>query len=453
MKLKDWTETAKRELKFFAYFASGKIFTGSHSGNLSLLKELGFPVNDFFRKCSSINDAVEFCNEWTHKRTELDYEIDGVVTKVDSLSLQEELGYTAKSPRWVKAFKFPAQAVKTKLNDIGFQVGRTGVITPVAKLDPVRISGTTVSRATLHNFDEINRLGIKKGDVVEIQKGGEIIPKVINVVDTVRTGEEKEITPPEKCPVCGGKTGFAKGEVALRCEEDDCPAKMYNAVKHFVSRSAMNIDSLGEEIVRVLLDNHLIEDWADLYFIRKEDVVSLPRMGEKSVNNLFDSIENSKSNPLWRLIHGLGIRHIGENTAKTISSKINHLFDLEKFSPEKISEWPDIGPKAAESIKRFFNNEENINRLRRLEKAGVNLKGDEKKFASGFFSGKKVVITGTLPSYSRQDAKEIIESQGGSVIGTVSKNTDFLLVGENPGSKLKKALSLGIKTLDESFLS
>ncbi|WP_156291005.1 NAD-dependent DNA ligase LigA [Oceanobacillus salinisoli] len=450
---------AKRNLDIFLYavgeWENSDVTT--HSGRLERLKELGFKTNPEWRKCSTVEEVMEFVEYWTKERPNLNYEIDGIVIKVDSLNQQEELGFTAKSPRWAIAYKFPAEEAMTRLKEIELSVGRTGVVTPTAILDPVRIAGSTVQRATLHNEDLIREQDLRIGDTVVIKKAGDIIPKVVRVVEEKRTGEEKEFHMPDECPACGSELVRLEGEVALRCMNPSCPAQLMEGLIHFVSRNAMNIDGLGEKVIIQLFQEELIHTIADLYRLEREELLKLERMGEKSVDNLLKAIEASKENSLERLLFGLGIRFIGAKAAKTLAMEFETMEKLQNATYEEIIAIDEIGEKMADAIAQYFQEEKVKDLLEELAELGINMeyKGPKKAEAADedhVFAGKTVVLTGKMESYTRSEAKELIEALGGSVTGSVSKKTDFLIAGEDAGSKYEKAQKLGVTIWDEQQL-
>ncbi|WP_010651637.1 NAD-dependent DNA ligase LigA [Oceanobacillus massiliensis] len=449
---------AKRNLDIFLYGVGeweGNTIT-SHSGRLEKLKELGFKTNPEWRKCSSIEEVLEFVSYWTEERPNLSYEIDGIVVKVDDLDQQEELGYTAKSPRWAIAYKFPAEEVVTKLREIELSIGRTGVITPTAILDPVKVAGTTVQRASLHNEDLIREQDIRIGDTVVIKKAGDIIPKVVRAVTEQRTGEEQEFHMPTECPACGSELVRLEGEVALRCINPSCPAQLMEGLIHFVSRNAMNIDGLGEKVIIQLFQEKLIHTMADLYRLDKEELLGLDRMGEKSVTNLLEAIEASKENSLERLLFGLGIRFIGAKAAKTLAEEFETMDNLQQASFEDLIAVDEIGDKMADSIVQYFSEDKVTELLNELRHLNLNMeyKGPRKSELAQdtVFTGKTVVLTGKMEEFSRNEAKELIESRGGTVTGSVSKKTDILIAGEDAGSKYDKAQKLGIEIWNEQQL-
>jgi DNA ligase (NAD+) len=450
LKLQDSKEVARRHLSFAAYSLLSDTYRTSHNSNLKFLSDMGFPTVIHSPILHSIDQLIEFCHYWEKKRHDLPFPVDGVVIKVDSFSHQHDLGTTAKSPRWVIAFKYQPEKAITQVEKIDENVGRTGVVTPIARLTPVFLAGTTIKNATLHNYDEIKRLGLQTLDYVEIEKGGEIIPKVVRVIPEKRPIESKPFSPPTHCPSCGSVLGKIEGEVALRCFNSSCPAQIQAALEHFVSRTAMDIRHLGPALIRHLLEHHLVQSVSDLYTLTPEKLMSLARMGEKSAHNVYDSIEKSKNNSLDKLIHGLGIRMIGAQTAKILASKVNDISDLFSMSIEELSRIEMIGPTMAQSIRLYFDREENQQLINQLKSSGVNTKGTGKSSAEGPLKGKIFVLTGTLSSFTREEASEKIESLGGKVSSSVSKKTDYVVAGEEAGSKLEKAEKLGVKVIDES---
>lgn len=450
---------AKRNLDIFVYGIANAGNTGivSHSEGLDFLDSLGFKTNKERKRCESIEEVIEYVQGWTDKRPDLSYDIDGIVIKVDSLEEQEQLGATAKSPRWAIAYKFPAEEVVTTLRDIELSVGRTGVVTPTALLEPVRVAGTTVQRASLHNEDLIREKDIKIGDQVVVKKAGDIIPEVVNVLADRRTGEEQDFNMPTHCPECESELVRLDGEVALRCINPKCPAQIREGLIHFVSRNAMNIDGLGEKVISQLFAENLIKDVADIYKLTYEQLIQLERMGEKSVNNLLQAIQNSKENSLEKLLFGLGIRHVGAKAAKTLAQEFSHMEELEKTSRDDLTAINEIGEKMADSIVSFFEQEEAHELIAELKAAGVNMAYNGPKPVSAessdsFFAGKTVVLTGKLEIMSRNEAKDKIEALGGKVSGSVSKKTDVVIAGEEAGSKLTKAQELGIEVWNEERL-
>ncbi|MDK8643505.1 NAD-dependent DNA ligase LigA [Niallia taxi] len=450
---------ASRNLDIFLYAIGDPGETGvrSHSQGLDLLDDLGFKTNKERQRCASIEDVLQYVEGWQEKRPHLPYEIDGIVIKVDSLEQQDELGTTAKSPRWAIAYKFPAEEVVTKLLNIELSVGRTGVLTPTALLEPVKVAGTTVKRASLHNEDLIREKDIKIGDSVVVKKAGDIIPEVVNVLVERRTGEEVDFLMPTHCPECESELVRIEGEVALRCINPKCPAQIREGLIHFVSRNAMNIDGLGERVVSQLFQEKLIEDVADLYKLTYEQLISLERMGEKSVTNLLNAINASKSNSLERLLFGLGIRHVGSKAAKTIAMEFGNMDKLANATREDLTAINEIGDKMADSIVAFFEQEEAAELIQELKDSGVNMEYTGARpvaaeESDSVFGGKTIVLTGKLEQLSRNEAKEQIELLGGKITGSVSKKTDIVIAGEDAGSKLTKAEQLGIEIWDEEKL-
>ncbi|MHA7767321.1 NAD-dependent DNA ligase LigA [Bacillus atrophaeus] len=450
---------AKRNLDIFVYSIAelDEMGVDTQSQGLDFLDEIGFKTNQERKKCGTIDEVIDMIEELQAKRADLSYEIDGIVVKVDSLDQQEELGFTAKSPRWAIAYKFPAEEVVTTLLDIELNVGRTGVITPTAVLEPVKVAGTTVQRASLHNEDLIREKDIRILDKVVIKKAGDIIPEVVNVLTEQRTGQEKEFNMPTTCPECGSELVRIEGEVALRCINPECPAQIREGLIHFVSRNAMNIDGLGERVITQLFQEKLVRNVADLYKLTKERVIQLERMGEKSTDNLISSIQKSKENSLERLLFGLGIRFIGSKAAKTLAMHFESLDHLKKANKEELLAIDEIGEKMADAVITYFQKEEMLELLDELEQLGVNTlyKGPKKvkvEDSDSYFAGKTIVLTGKLEELSRNDAKAQIEALGGKLTGSVSKNTDLVIAGEAAGSKLTKAEELNIEVWNEEQL-
>jgi DNA ligase (NAD+) len=450
---------ASRNLDVYLYGVADTGGTGvqSHSGGLDLLDELGFKTNKERKKCETIEQVLEYVEGWVEKRPHLPYDIDGIVIKVDSLAQQEELGTTAKSPRWAIAYKFPAEEVVTILKEIELSVGRTGVVTPTAILEPVRVAGTTVSRASLHNEDLIREKDLKIGDHVVVKKAGDIIPEVVNVLLDRRTGEEKDFNMPTHCPECESDLVRLEEEVALRCINPTCPAQIREGLIHFVSRNAMNIDGLGEKVISQLFQEKLIEKVSDLYKLTSEQLLRLERMGEKSVQNLLAAIEASKANSLEKLLFGLGIRHVGAKAAKTLAQHFGNIDGLMNATYEQLIAINEIGDKMADSIVTYFEQPEVQELIDELKSFHVNMEYKGPKPISiensdSFFSGKTIVLTGKLEKLSRNEAKEKIEALGGNVAGSVSKKTHLVIAGEDAGSKLTKAQDLGIEIWDEDRL-
>lgn len=451
---------ASRNLDIFLYGMisnTGETGVDSHSEALDLLDKLGFKTNKERKKCATIQEVLDYVQYWTNERPNLSYDIDGIVIKVDSLEQQQRLGTTAKSPRWAIAYKFPAEEVITTLKDIELSVGRTGVVTPTAILEPVRVAGTTVQRASLHNEDLIREKDIRIGDQVVVKKAGDIIPEVVNVLADRRTGQEVEFHMPTNCPECESELIRLDGEVALRCINPKCPAQIREGLIHFVSRTAMNIDGLGEKVISQLFSESLIHDVADIYKLTYEQLIQLERMGEKSVHNLLQAIETSKGNSLEKLLFGLGIRHVGAKAAKTLAMQFDTIDNLKKANHEELTAINEIGEKMADSVVAYFEQEEVHELIDELKTAGVNMEYTGHKpilaeNADSIFAGKTIVLTGKLEKLTRNEAKEKIEVLGGNISGSVSKKTDIIIAGEDAGSKLTKAQELGIDVWDEARL-
>jgi DNA ligase (NAD+) len=450
IRLLDSKEVGRRRLDAFIYYiyVDGREWPTQWEG-LQKLKQEGFKTNPHSRHCRTLQEVIDYWEEWREKRDGLDYDVDGIVVKVNSAEQRAELGTTAKSPRWAISFKFPARQATTKILDIRVQVGRTGALTPVADLEPVRLSGTTITRSTLHNEDEVKRKDIRVGDWVLIERSGDVIPKVVAVMKERRTGKEKKFAFPDHCPVCGSATFRPEAEVISRCTNPSCPAKLRESLLHFASRRAMNIEGLGDSLVDQLLEKKLVRAIPDIYSLRYDDLASLERMGPKSSQNLLAEIEKSKSRDLAALVFALGIRHVGERLAQTLAGHFRTLDALAEASTEKLTEVEDIGPKVAESILFFFRQPENSTLIRNLKEAGLNFGSRADRRGPRPLAGKTFVLTGTLAGMEREKAKKVIESLGGKVTSSVSGRTDYLVVGESPGSKLDKARRLNIATLNE----
>ncbi len=427
----------------------GRTYFDRHWKTLDALDAAGFKVNQNRKFVHSMEEVWAFIQEWAGKRESLAYEIDGIVVKVDRTALQDELGFTGKAPRWAIAYKYAARAGITKLEDIRVQVGRTGKLTPVAMLAPVLIGGTTVRNATLHNMDEIERLGVKIGDWVQVERGGDVIPKVARVIeDKDHPRGTRVFQMPEKCPVCGTKVVRTEGEVDYRCVNANCPAKLRETILHFASRGVMNIDGMGDALVNQLTDRGLVKNVADIYKLTKADLLSLERMGDKSAQNILDEIENSKKLPLERVIYGLGIRMVGERTAQFLAEHFGSMEALENAGVEELQDVNEVGPRIAESIVEFFSIAANRKLIERLREAGLTLTGKKKERGTKL-TGKTFVLTGTLAHFTRDEAKKMIEDAGGKVTGSVSKKTDYVVAGADAGSKLDKAKELGVAVIDE----
>jgi DNA ligase (NAD+) len=443
--------TAARRLDYFPYILlqNGRTYFDHHSKTLSALEAAGFKVNPNHKLVRSMDEVWAFIQRWEEKRDSLPYEIDGIVVKVDRTSLQDELGFTGKAPRWAIAYKYAARAGITKLEDIRVQVGRTGKLTPVAVLAPVLIGGTTVRNATLHNMDEIERLGVKIGDWVQVERGGDVIPKVAKVInDKEHPRGHKVFHMPETCPVCGTKVVRAEGEVDYRCVNANCPAKLRETILHFASRGIMNIDGMGDALVTQLTERGLVKNVADIYKLTKADLLSLERMGDKSAQNILDEIEASKKLPLERVIYGLGIRMVGERTAQFLAEHFGSMEAFESAGVEELQDVNEVGPRIAESIVEFFSIAANRKLVERLREAGLTLTGQRKRRGTKL-AGKTFVLTGTLGHFTRDEAKKMIEDAGGKVTGSVSKKTDYVVAGADAGSKLDKAKELGVKVINE----
>ena len=443
--------TAQRRLDYFTYILleEGHTVFDRHSKTLDSLDAAGFKVNPHRRLAHNFEEVWKFIQEWEAKRDTLPYEIDGIVVKVDRISLQQELGFTGKAPRWAIAYKYAARAGTTHVDDILVQVGRTGKLTPVAALKPVPIGGTTVSRATLHNMDEIERLGIKIGDWVEVERGGDVIPKVTKVVeDKDHPRGHKRFRMPEKCPVCGTQVVRTEGEVDYRCVNAICPAKLQGTILHFASRHVMNIEGMGDALVAQLTDSGMVKNVGDIYKLTKQNLLSLERMGDKSAQNVLNEIEASKKLPMERVIFGLGIRFVGERTAQFLAEHFGSMDALMNAGEEELQQVNEVGPRIAKSIAEFFANPKNRELVEQLRKAGVSFSGNKKERGTKL-AGKTFVLTGTLARHTRDQAKSLIESAGGRVSGSVSKKTDYVVAGADAGSKLDKAKELGVAVISE----
>jgi len=444
--------TASRLLEYYTYFllTDGNPACQSHWESLQLLKQMGFKVNPKGKLCESIDEVIAFCAEYEQQREQLPYEIDGVVVKVDSVAQQSKLGYTSRAPRWAIAYKYPARQATTEVKNIEVQVGRTGALTPVATLAPVEVGGVTVSRATLHNEDEIGRLGLQIGDEVVVERSGDVIPKVVRV--SSQGSWRRPFFMPAECPVCGSRVVREEGEAASRCINTNCPARLKESLLHFSSRGVMNIDGMGDALVDQLVDKNIVRSIADLYDLKIEDLIALDRMGVKSAGNVIRNIAKSKENPLPRVITALGIRFVGERTAIFLSEALGSMDALLAATMEDLQKAEEVGPKVAESVMAFFKEPINRELVERLRTAGLRFTYQSTRPKEGPLSGKTFVLTGSLPSLSREAAKELIERAGGKVSGSVSKKTDFVVAGDDAGTKLAKARELEIRILTEDDL-
>jgi len=454
LKLKDSRIVASRQLNFFSYyFYTDEIKIESHLHSIDLLQELKFPVNKYYKKAADIKEVKEFCDETERMRDSLPYEIDGVVVKVNSFSQQEILGTVSRSPRWAIAYKFKAKETETKIESIVCQVGRTGTITPVANLKPVLLSGSTISRATLHNFDEIKRKDIREGDFVKIEKGGDVIPKVLEVIIKKRGKNSKPYSIPSKCPVCGSSLKKPEDEVYYYCPNYYCDAQIKGRIEHFVQRNAMNIEGLGESIIDIFLNKGFLKNYSDIYDLskKKDELLRLDRFGDKSVDNIIAAIKESRNRPFDKVLFALGIRHVGERTAKILADNFGSIDNIINADEERILQVNEIGPKIAESISLFMKDNKNLELIEKLKKAGLKFESGENTIKENInITNKTFVLTGTLEKYKREEAQKIIEDFGGKVSSSVSKKTDFVLAGEEAGSKQQKAIDLGVKIISES---
>jgi len=444
--------TASRRLDYYCYWLlrDGSPVFRSHWESLEELSRLGFKVNSHRKLCADVEEALAFCAQWEARRDELSYEIDGVVLKVDSVDQQQQLGYTAKAPRWAIAYKYPARQAITTVEDIEVQVGRTGALTPVARLKPVEVSGVTVSRATLHNEDEIARLGLEIGDEVVIERSGDVIPKVVRVHS--QGSYRRPFVFPAVCPVCGGQVTRVEGEAARRCINTNCKARLKESILHFAARSVMNIDGVGDALVDQLVDRDMVSSVADLYGLTEEKLMSLERMGKKSAGNILRNIEASKQSPLPRVLNALGIRFVGERTAVFLAETFGSLDRIAEADGQELQVAEEVGPKVAESIYQFFREPRNQELVKRLREAGLQFTYESKRAKAGPFQGRTFVLTGTLPNLTREEATRLIETAGGKVSGSVSKKTSYVVAGKDAGSKLDKAKELGVTVIDEDAL-
>jgi DNA ligase (NAD+) len=445
--------TASRQLDYSAYFllVDGQFLRDSHWESLEELSSMGFKVNSHRKKCAGLDDVLEFYRHWESKRESLAYEIDGVVVKVDSVPQQRQLGWTAKAPRWAIAFKFPAHQEQTVVENIEVQVGRTGTLTPVAHLKAVNLSGVTVTRATLHNEDEIARLGVEIGDTVLVERSGDVIPKVVRVVS--QGHDRRPFRMPKHCPVCGGEIVREEGEAASRCINTNCPARLKESVLHFAARGVMDIDGMGDVLVDQLVTRGIVKSVADIYDLTLEQLMDLERMGQKSAEKVLRNIDASRKQPLPRVLNGLGIPFVGERTAQILAETFGSMDAIAAADEETLQQAEEVGPKVSQSIRQFFHERRNRDLVDRLRQAGLTFEhAIKEKKAAGRLAGKVFVLTGTLPNLTREDAKERIEAAGGKVTGSVSKKTDYVVAGEDPGSKLDKANSLGVPVIGEPEL-
>lgn len=462
LKLQDPTIVSKRPLRVFVYNLisdSDKIET--HFDTLNTLKELGFPINPYSKLCKNIKDVEAYCNKLEEMRDTLPYEVDGAVIKVNNINFQKEIGYIAKAPKWAVAYKFKAKQTTTIIREITWQVGRTGAITPVAELVPVFLAGSTISRATLHNIEEIRRKDIRVNDKVFIEKGGDVIPKVVSVILSERQIDSLETTPPEKCPVCNSALFNPENEVSIYCSNYSCPAQIKGRIEHFSSRTAMNIDGLGEAVIDLLVNNGFINNIADLYqlSIRRDELIKIERYGEKSIDNMLSAIENSKSNPFHKVLYAIGIRYVGATVARKLAEHFKSIDSLKNASEEELNSVYEIGPSISKSIINYFSDKNNLEIISRLKTAGINFEeinslNNGQLNRNSLILDKTFVLTGTLESMTREKAKELIMKNGGKVVSSVSKNTNYVLSGSSPGSKLTKAQELNVTILSEmEFLS
>ena len=443
--------TTTRPLNMFAYAAGrveGKKLT-NHWDSILYLRQLGFKISQYVELCKSVEQVEEYYQKMLDLRNDLPYEIDGIVIKVNEFTLQEKLGVLSRSPRWAVAWKFPAQQEHTKIRDIIISVGRTGAITPVARLEPVRVGGVEVSRATLHNEDEIKKKDVRIGDTVVIQRAGDVIPEVVKVVESKRTGKEKMFTMPDRCPVCGSRVERPEGEAVHRCTGIACPAQIKENLAHFVSRGAMDMEGLGYKFLDQMVDKKIIQDQADLYFLKKEDLMKMDRMGDKLAENMLDAIQESRNPSLTNLIYALGIRNVGYHLAGVLAKNFKSIDNLAKQTIEDLTQVHEIGPIVAQSIYNFFHNPKNLKVLEKLKDGGVKFPAEKAKVEETPLSGKTFVLTGGLDSFTRDEARKIIEDMGGRVSSSVSKKTDFVIAGKDPGSKYDDTVRLGIKALNE----
>ena len=449
LKLLDARITAARNLSFFAY-ATGELsepLAANHYETLQKLSKFGLPVNPNISRAGNVDEALDICSVWNERRSELDYQIDGMVIKVNSFDQRDILGATGRAPRWCISYKFAAEQAETVVESIDVQVGKSGILTPVAKLTPVQLAGTTVKRASLHNFDELSRLNVGVGDTVIIEKAGEIIPQVIEVTAKA-AGDVPEFQTPTTCPVCDSPVAKDEDGVYIRCLNPNCPGQLKGRLKYFAGRGQMDIENLGAALIEQLVETELVENFADLYALKTEQLVGLERMAAKSAGNVVDAIEQSKTRPLWRLIAALGIRHIGGQSAQILAEHFGSLQALMSAGQEELAEIDQIGPVMAESICDYFGDSKNLQVIEQMLAAGVNPEPPQAR-RSGKLAGKTIVVTGTLENFSRQQAQQAIRQAGAKAAGSVSKKTDFVLAGKNAGSKLDKAVKLGVEVISE----
>ncbi|MCM8782357.1 MAG: NAD-dependent DNA ligase LigA, partial [Candidatus Omnitrophica bacterium] len=452
LKLLDPKLVAQRRLNYFIHsfgVMEGAQVISDQWGFLEAARRWGFRINPNNKLCKNFGEVIEFCEYWQDKRDMLDYEIDGIVVKINSFDQQKRLGSTLKSPRWACAYKFPAKQATTTLKEIKVQVGRTGVITPVAELQPVECGGVTIKHATLHNFDEIKRLGVKVGDRVVVERAGEVIPKIVKAVESLRTGKEKTFKIPTKCPVCGGKITKEEEEVAYRCINPSCPAQLERGLLHFASRTAMDIEGMGEAVAEQFIKNKMVGDFADIYFLKKEDLLRLELFADKKAENLLNAIEKSKKQPLSRLLYALGIRHVGEKAAFVLAERFQTLDKIMAAKRGDFDALHEVGSVMAKSIEDFFKQDATRKLIAKLKKAGVNMVEPERRIDKMPLHGKTFVFTGELAGFKRQEAERLVRELGGDASSSVCKNTDFVVVGEKPGSKYNKAKKLGVRIIDE----
>jgi DNA ligase (NAD+) len=453
LKLLDPALVAKRPLKIVCYAfmpADGQSPDATQSGNLQTLTRLGFPTSPHWKKCRSLNEVLDYWRHWERQRDELPFEVDGVVVKVDRIQDHAVLGMTARAPRWAIAFKFSARQARTRLRTIDLQIGRTGALTPVANLEPVELGGVTIRRATLHNEEEVARLDVREGDTVLLERGGDVIPKVVAVISELRPRNARPFRMPTTCPACGTRLIKEEGEAVSRCPNEECPEQAKRQIDHFASRTAMDIEGLGSETVDLLYEKGLLRDIGDVFSLKKSQIANLERFAEKSAQNLLEGIERAKTRPLERLIFGLGIRFVGEGTARTLALRYESLAELSSATVEELQAVPEVGPRIARSIVEWFHSRRNRLIIEKLRAGGVQIKTERQRPKGERFKGLTFVLTGALQQHTREQAEEIIIAQGGRVSSSVSKKTSYVLVGANPGSKYDKAVELGVPILTEA---